>query len=117
MAASFSVDSHIVSHAVNMAIHSFYRPMIVGHDSIEASFTRLKHYLGVPASLQRRRSPDEASEMAASFSVDSHIVSHAVNVAIHSFYRPMIVGHDSIEASFARLKHYFGVPASLQRRR
>jgi len=29
----------------------------------------------------------------------------------------MIVGHDSIEASFSRLKHLFDVTASLQRRR
>jgi len=30
-------------------------PIIVGHDSIEASLTQLKHCLFVSASLQRRR--------------------------------------------------------------
>mgnify|MGYP000521657872 CR=1 FL=1 len=50
---------HIVSHAVNITIHCFQWPIIVGHDSIEASFSRLKHCMVVSASLQRRRSPDE----------------------------------------------------------
>eukprot|EP00985_Skeletonema_marinoi_P033464 scaffold41381_cov329-Skeletonema_marinoi.AAC.1 len=47
VAASSSVDDHIVCHAVNMAINSFEIPIIVGHDSIEASPPRLKYWLDV----------------------------------------------------------------------
>ena len=44
------------------------------------------------------------SETPASTSLKHHIVSHAVHIALNSFYGPIVVGHDSMEASFARLK-------------
>jgi len=48
-----------------MATNYFWKPIVVGYDSIEASLSRLKHELDVSASLQRRRWPDEAQLRSA----------------------------------------------------
>ena len=54
-----SLEHHIVSHAVNVAINSCLWLIIIGYDSIEGYMPLLKLWRCVSAVLQPRRWPDE----------------------------------------------------------
>ena len=51
--ATFTND--IISDAVNMAMHCFWRPIMIGYDSIEGYMPLLKLFICVSAMLQHCR--------------------------------------------------------------
>jgi len=81
---------HVTYNAVNGAVNSFWLRIIVGYDIIEGYIPLLKLFICVSAELQPRWWPDEVQcGMAASNSLEHHIICNAVNVAMNSSSGPL----------------------------